>query len=280
MTWNIFDQSNSVSYQSPSNGSGYWQKPPDIATRDELTYLIFTKYFKEQLNQINNWRESDYLAGISLAQDYINLLRIHNGGKDKQGRPDRWVLYIWSEPISPKIVNLKAWIYDKGWPAPNVVPLPATIPKSPYQIPYKPFDNLSSRTSNRNNLDKIQLDWDDWIVSPDRENTGWVAFSSINGKFHSASNLNSKSKAPINRSITNIYPKAHFPEVASCNRHRHLYKTSESQPKRLSRLWSFFKKRWRIALWVISILLAVFFGMWLECHYFILGGNISSLNHY
>ncbi len=57
----------------------------DIATEIMVRYRSIT---------CNSWNENDYIGGLKTRGDSYCAFRIFNGGRDKRGRPNRWVLLL------------------------------------------------------------------------------------------------------------------------------------------------------------------------------------------
>jgi hypothetical protein len=182
--FNIYDQANKVTY--PNLKSGYWQVPSDLEIRD--FYSRFTQTFGADLDSINSWPAEARMAGLLWHEGALYLMRIHNGGHDGSGRPQRWVLYTWREKVPPddapgSVVDIARWLGDPAWPAPEEVPLPAVVPVSTYSVPKRKLSDDLFPPEIPQSIEDVQLLWTEWWQSPRRETTGWLIFSNIGGKF-------------------------------------------------------------------------------------------------
>jgi hypothetical protein len=211
--WNIYDQATYVTY--PDYKSGYWQKKaaPDYFD----AYEHFTQAFGGFLDTINNWGNGDRMAGLLQCGGSLYLLRVHNGGKDGNGRPARWVLYLRRQEVSEKeTVDIAAWLADENWPAPNPVPLPPKLPEKEYTAPLRTAPAAPQNTREENqtapatytepkcsesvphDASALQTYWEKWVFSPCREEKGWLIFADVGEKFASENNLKYKpSPTPV-----------------------------------------------------------------------------------
>ena len=190
--WNIYDQSNRVTY--PNYTSGYWQSLPDESSRD--VYERFTQAFGEQLDTINAWGANDRMAGVLQRGKVLYLMRVHNGGRDSNGRPQRWTLYLWREENVParRALDFTRWLDDPKWPASLApVPLPAPVPTAPYAVPLAaatPVDDSELPQGGRLStqlhsiLEAGEL-WAAWASAPEprRAKDGFLCFTAIGGTF-------------------------------------------------------------------------------------------------
>lgn len=81
---------------NPSSESERWIGPGNIPVvvpvwvRD-IAVEIMVRY---RSITCNSWNETDYIGGLKTSGDSYCAFRIFNGGRDKKGRPNRWVLLL------------------------------------------------------------------------------------------------------------------------------------------------------------------------------------------
>ena len=94
MKWHTYD------FFDPSDSSQYWTStdgaPPPNAVR-ELAEIL-----PARLGTIacNGWSPADYVGGLRIHDGTVAVFRVFNGGRDRRGRPHRWVLLAASVPVA------------------------------------------------------------------------------------------------------------------------------------------------------------------------------------
>jgi hypothetical protein len=232
--FNIYDQANKVTY--PDYKSGYWQRQvplTELAARD--IYTRFTQNFGGFLDSINTWSNSDRMAGLLLDGDTLYLARVHNGGSDGSGRPQRWTLFLWrnenfaSGGTVRGVVDIARWLDDAAWPVPPnnaPVPLPPDVPDVVYNAPLLPDADADARKNTASfadvlangeveyfpaqlevglvaqtpdNLAEVQRLWSAWTLSERHEKTGALLFCTVGGGFKSVHDLHLKRSIVLER---------------------------------------------------------------------------------
>lgn len=86
MIWLLYDAFN------PISSSEYWKGAQNIPVFIREIASDITKQFGTIL--CNEWSQRDFIGGIKVHEDSIAVFRVINGGRDRHGRPHRWILLV------------------------------------------------------------------------------------------------------------------------------------------------------------------------------------------
>ncbi|MGF0069892.1 hypothetical protein [Candidatus Spyradosoma sp. SGI.093] len=80
-------------YCNPASSSEYWRSSDGSVVPAYVKGIPGT--ISEKLDPIfcNDWRGSDRVAGMKIASGRACVFRLYDGGRDRRGRPHRWVIF-------------------------------------------------------------------------------------------------------------------------------------------------------------------------------------------
>lgn len=128
-TYDFFDPSSAYAYWTAQNGAPPLSYIKGIATELTARFGIIT---------CNNWSDSDYIGGLRTMGARTCVFRVLNGGRDRRGRPHRWVLFVaeteageWQATDILEALESPVFQQYAKTAVPSPVPMPSAIPKWP-----------------------------------------------------------------------------------------------------------------------------------------------------